>query len=126
MSKMDSNTLPSINISRELRNLHEEIEAHYNFIGDSLKISESNEAPASSPNVHIGRQTYDRKMEFFSDEKFFSSRSKINTCNRDREATNLSEIRSDMTTESEILEDGEMEKNKCEKKKFYGFLAKYA
>lgn len=124
MSKIESNTLQSLNISRELRNLHEEIEAHYDIIGDSLKIRESNEIPSSSPKMHIGRQTYDRKMEFFSDEKFFSGLSKINTCNRDKEISMLSEIKSDKTTESEILEDGETKTKNLKKKKLHGFLTK--
>ena len=113
---MDSkNNLSQHDLSRELHNLHDELEAYNDFLNDSQERRSQIPIELSifQSNLHIQeKQIYDQKMEFLSDEKFFQNRndptiSEIKKMFRNEEA---------MTIESENINGEEGNKIKEEKK----------
>ena len=73
-TKMDSkNNLPQNDISHQLNNLHNELEVYNELFNDSQVPAELS---IFQSNMNIQeKQTYEKKMEFLSDEKFFPGRS---------------------------------------------------
>lgn len=67
-------------LSRELHNLHDELEAYNEYFNDFQEMSSQTPIELSifQSNLNIQeKQIYDKKMEFLSDDHFFQNRSDI-------------------------------------------------
>ena len=126
---MDSNNIFSQpDLSRELHNFHDELEAYNEVLNDSntRRVSQSPvELSIFQSNFHIQeKQLYEKKMEFLSDEKFFQNRSE----KKSNIIQNLSNVEEAKTVHSDNFDIKEGSKTKKEQKgllkrsalKFYG------